>query len=196
MLFWKKSGSVSWIVVFLGNPGVKYARTRHNAGFIAAGRLEKDAGIRINRLKFKALTAVGDFGGCKVLFMKPQTYMNLSGDAVLQAMRFYKVPLERIIVISDDTALPIGKIRIRRSGSAGGQKGLADVIKKCGGESFPRIRIGVGGPPHADYDMADWVLSAFTDKEAAEINDAARKALDAAELIVSSGIDKAMNAFN
>ena len=196
MLFWKKAGPVSSIIVFLGNPGLKYARTRHNAGFMAADRLSESAGIRLDRLKYKALTAVGDFGGGKVLFMKPQTYMNLSGDAVLQAMKFYRVPLERVIVISDDTALPIGKIRIRRSGSAGGQKGLADIIKKCGGEGFPRIRIGVGEPPHPDYDMADWVLSAFTDKEAAEILKAAQNALDAAELIISTGVDKAMNTYN
>ncbi len=196
MFFGRKAGPVSWIVVFLGNPGAKYARTRHNAGFMTAELLEKDAGIRIDRLKFKALTATADFGGSKVFFMKPQTYMNLSGDAVSQAMCFHKVPLDHVIVLSDDVALPVGKLRIRRSGSAGGQKGLLDIIKKCGGEGFPRIRIGVGAPPHPDYDMADWVLSVFADKEADEIRKAGEKALKAAEAIVRDSVDKAMSLYN
>ena len=196
MLFWKKTGPVSWIIVFLGNPGSKYTRTRHNAGFMTADLLREKAGIKIDRLKYKALTAIGDFGGSKVLFMKPQTYMNLSGDAVLQAMRFHKVPIEHVIVVSDDTALPVGKIRIRRSGSAGGHNGLADISKKCGGNSFPRIKIGVGAPPNPEYDLADWVLSSFTDKEAKEIMKAAQKALDAAEIIISDGVDNAMNTHN
>jgi PTH1 family peptidyl-tRNA hydrolase len=196
MLLWKKPGSVSWIIVFLGNPGPKYARTRHNAGFITADLLRDRAGIRIDRLKYKSLTATGELGGGKVFFMKPQTYMNLSGDAVQQAMRFHKVPLERVLVVSDDASLPVGKVRIRRSGSAGGHKGLADIITKCGGEGFPRIKLGVGEPPRADYDMADWVLSAFTDSEMAEITKAAKTALDAAERIICSGVDAAMNEYN
>ena len=196
MLFGKRTGPVSWIIVFLGNPGSKYTQTRHNAGFMTADLLREKTGIKIDRLKYKALTGVGDFGGSKVLFMKPQIYMNLSGDAVVQAMRFHKVPLERVIVVSDDTALPVGKIRIRRSGSAGGHNGLADIIKKCGGNGFPRIKIGVGAPPHPDYDLADWVLSSFTAKEAAEVLKAAEKVIDAAEVIITSGVDKAMNAHN
>jgi PTH1 family peptidyl-tRNA hydrolase len=161
MFFGRKTGPVEWIVVFLGNPGAKYTRTRHNAGFMTADLFSEKTDVKIDRLKFRALTAAAELGGCRVLLLKPQTYMNLSGDAVGQAMRFHKVPLERVLVVSDDVSLPIGKLRIRRSGSAGGHKGLADIIQKCGGEEFPRIKIGVGEPPHPDYDMADWVLSSL-----------------------------------
>lgn len=196
MFFKKTPGSVSWMIVFLGNPGANYTQTRHNVGFLTADVIEKNAGIRINRLRFKALTGSGVFAGEKVLLIKPQTFMNLSGDAVSQAMRFFRLPLTRVIVVSDDVSLPIGKIRIRRSGSAGGHNGLKDIIAKCGGEDFPRIKIGVGEPPHPAYDMADWVLSAFTDKEAQLISEAVKDAANAAETIISAGIDKAMNIYN
>jgi peptidyl-tRNA hydrolase, PTH1 family len=196
MFLRKKTGPASWIIVFLGNPGTQYNGTRHNVGFFTAGVLEKTIGVKIDRLKYKALTCTCDLGGAKVFLMKPQTYMNLSGDAVSQAMRFYKLPLERIIVISDDAALPVGKIRIRRDGSSGGQKGLKDIIEKCGGDGFPRIKIGVGAPPHSDFNMADWVLSNFSQKEAEVISEAAKNAVCAAELIISSGIEKAMNVYN
>lgn len=195
-MFFKKTGPVSWMIVFLGNPGANYTQTRHNAGFMTADILEKNAGIRINRLRFKALTGSGVFAGEKVLFIKPQTFMNLSGDAVSEAMRFFKLPLTQVIVVSDDVTLPVGKIRIRRSGSAGGHNGLKDIIAKCGGEDFPRIKIGVGEPPHLAYDMADWVLSVFTDKEAQLISEAAKVAVSAAETIIKSGIEKAMNIYN
>jgi len=195
MLFHKAAG-VGWIVVFLGNPGDKYVRTRHNAGFMAAGEMEKRAGVRINRLKFKALTAVADIGGARVLLMKPQTYMNLSGGAVQEAMKFYKVPLERVIAVSDDVSLPLGKLRIRRSGSAGGHNGLKDIIAKCGGEGFPRVKIGVGAPPNPEMDMADWVLSSFTPSEMAVMAEAARRAAEAVEVIICRGIDAAMNTYN
>lgn len=196
MFFGRKTGPVEWIVVFLGNPGAKYTRTRHNAGFMTADLFSEKTDVKIDRLKFRALTAAAELGGCRVLLLKPQTYMNLSGDAVGQAMRFHKVPLERVLVVSDDVSLPIGKLRIRRSGSAGGHKGLADIIQKCGGEEFPRIKIGVGEPPHPDYDMADWVLSSFTDKELAEIRKTGQKALGATETILRDGVDKAMNLYN
>ncbi len=196
MFLRKKQGPAAWIVVFLGNPGTKYSLTRHNVGFMTAGVLEKTAGARIDRLKYRALTCVCELGGEKVFLMKPQTYMNLSGDAVSQAMRFYKLPLDRIIVVSDDVSLPVGKVRIRRGGSAGGHNGLKDIIDKCGGDDFPRIKIGVGAPPHQDYDMADWVLSAFSGKEAEAIEDAVKSAAEAVEMIISSGVDKAMNTYN
>lgn len=196
MFLRKKIGPAAWIIVFLGNPGAKYNGTRHNVGFLTAGILEKTAGTRIDRLKFKALTCTCDLGGEKVFLMKPQTYMNLSGDAVVQAMRFYKLPRSRIIVIADDVSLPVGKIRIRRDGSAGGHNGLKDIIEKCGGDDFPRIKIGVGAPPHPDFDMADWVLSTFSSKETELITQAAKDAASAAEVIISSGIEKAMNVYN
>lgn len=196
MFFRKKTGQVSWIVVFLGNPGPKYANTRHNVGFMTADILGKALGARIDRLKFKALTAVCRIGETQVLLMKPQTYMNLSGDAAQEAMRFYKVPLERVLVVADDTALPVGKLRIRRSGSAGGHNGLKDIIAKCGGEAFPRIKIGVGAPSHPDYDLADWVLGTFAGKDSDLIGETVRLAAKAVETVITDGVDKAMSMYN
>jgi PTH1 family peptidyl-tRNA hydrolase len=196
MFLMKKTGPVSWLVVFLGNPGAKYANTRHNMGFMTADAVEKMAGVKIDRLKFRALTGTCELGGAQTLLMKPQTFMNLSGDAVIQAMHFYKVPLDHVIAVSDDAAIPVGKLRIRRSGSAGGQKGLKDIIEKCGGEDFPRVRIGVGAPPHPDYEMADWVLGTITGKDAELIAEAVKTAAKAVETIITSGVDKAMNMYN
>jgi PTH1 family peptidyl-tRNA hydrolase len=195
-MFFRKAAGVRWIVVFLGNPGDKYAETRHNAGFMAADAMEKRAGVRISRLKFKALTAVADIGGEGALLMKPQTYMNLSGGAVQEAMKFYKVPLERVIAVSDDVTLPMGKLRIRRSGSAGGHNGLKDIIAKCGGEEFPRVKIGVGAPENPEMDMADWVLSSFTQREMSVMAEVSSRAAEAVETIISRGVDVAMNAYN
>ena len=152
--------SLSRIVVFLGNPGQRFEGTRHNVGFLTGDLLSRDLNVKINRSRFRSLTAQTVIEGETVLLMKPQTYMNLSGDAVREAMRFYKVPLDHIVVVSDDVSLPVGKIRVRRGGSAGGHNGLKDIIAKCGGDGFPRVRIGVGEKPHPDYDMADWVPGA------------------------------------
>jgi len=196
MIFRRKPAPVSWIVVFLGNPGARYKNTRHNAGFMTADAVEKSAGLKINRLKFNALTGTCVFGGCQVLLMKPQAFMNLSGDPVRQAMRFYKVPLGNIIAVSDDVALPAGKLRIRRSGSAGGHNGLKDIISKCGGDSFPRIKIGVGTPPHTEYDMADWVLAKLSGGDLKIVADAAAHAAEALETIITKGIDAAMAEYN
>lgn len=194
-MFFSKGGA-EWIVAFLGNPGLKYNGTRHNAGFMAADAMEKKLGVSINKMRFKALTQTADIGGKKVLLMKPQTYMNLSGDAIVQAANFYKVPPERVIVVSDETALPIGKLRIRRGGSAGGHNGLKSVIARLGTDQFPRIRLGVGDKPHPDYDMADWVLSAFKGQDAADMELVAKKAADAVECYITEGADRAMNKFN
>ncbi|CDB43177.1 peptidyl-tRNA hydrolase [Firmicutes bacterium CAG:240] len=194
-MFFSKGGA-EWIVAFLGNPGLKYNGTRHNAGFMAADAMEKKLGVSINKMRFKALTQTADIGGKKVLLMKPQTYMNLSGDAIVQAANFYKVPPERVIVVSDETALPIGRLRIRRGGSAGGHNGLKSVIARLGTDQFPRIRLGVGDKPHPDYDMADWVLSAFKGQDAADMELVAKKAADAVECYITEGADRAMNRFN
>jgi len=194
-MFFSKGGA-EWIVAFLGNPGLKYNGTRHNAGFMAADAMEKKLGVSINKMRFKALTQTADIGGKKVLLMKPQTYMNLSGDAIAQAANFYKVPPERVIVVSDETALPIGRLRIRRGGSAGGHNGLKSVIARLGTDQFPRIRLGVGDKPHPDYDMADWVLSAFKGQDAADMELVAKKAADAVECYIAEGADRAMNRFN
>lgn len=194
-MFFSKGGA-EWIVAFLGNPGIKYNGTRHNAGFMAADAMEKKLGVSINKMRFKALTQTVDIGGKKVLLMKPQTFMNLSGDAIAQAANFYKVPPERVIVVSDETALPIGRLRIRRGGSAGGHNGLKSVIARLGTDQFPRIRLGVGDKPHPDYDMADWVLSAFKGQDAADMELVAKKAADAVECYITEGADRAMNKFN
>ena len=195
-MFFKKPGGVSWLIVFLGNPGPRYEMTRHNAGFMAADAMAKEKNVNINKARFKALTATCDIGGESVLLMKPQTFMNLSGDAVAQAAKFYKIPPEHVIVVSDEISLPIGKLRIRTKGSAGGHNGLKDIIAKLGTDAFPRIRIGVGAPPHPDYDMADWVLSSFKNQDAEDMLAAAARAAQAAQCYITQGADRAMNCFN
>lgn len=194
-MFFSKGGA-EWIAAFLGNPGLKYNGTRHNAGFMAADAMAKKYGVSINKMRFKALTQTVDIGGSKVLLMKPQTYMNLSGEAVAQAARFYKIPPERVIVVSDETALPIGRLRIRKSGSAGGHNGLKNIIAQLGTDTFPRIRMGVGAPPHPDYDMVDWVLAAFKGQDATDMEKAAERAAEAVECYVKEGAERAMNKFN
>jgi len=196
MFFRKKVEPVSWITVFLGNPGLQYENTRHNAGFITADIIAEELSVKVNRIKFNAMTATVKLGGQQILMLKPQTYMNLSGNSVKQAMRFYRVPLDKIIVISDDVSLPEGKLRVRRRGSAGGHNGLKDIIAKCGGEDFPRIRIGVGSPPHEEYDMADWVLSKLSKEERKLISETALKAAAALEMIIISGPEEAMAKYN
>lgn len=195
MLF-KRPGGISWLVVFLGNPGTKYEMTRHNAGFMAGDAMAKAQGAAINRSRFKALTGTCDIGGETVMLMKPQTFMNLSGEAVAQAVSFYKLAPDHVIVVSDEVALPIGKLRIRAKGSAGGHNGLKNIIALLGTDQFPRIRIGVGAAPHPDYDMADWVLSSFKGKDAEDILAAAARAAEAVECYITKGADRAMNLYN
>ena len=194
MLF--PSRSVSWLVVFLGNPGLRYEGTRHNAGFMTADALARKKNISINRSRFRALTATCQIGDETVMLMKPQTYMNLSGEAVGQAARFYKIPADHVLVVSDDITLPIGALRIRTKGSAGGHNGLKNIISVLGTEEFPRIRLGVGIPPHPDYDRVDWVLSVFRDQDAVDMNAAAARAADAVECFIAQGPEKAMNLYS
>jgi len=191
----KKSG-IDWIVVFLGNPGAKYAATRHNVGFMTADVCEREEGIKIARIRFRALTDKMNISGTQVLLLKPQTYMNLSGASVSEAARFYKVPPEQIIVISDDMAIPVGKLRIRAKGSAGGHNGLKSIIEKLGTDTFPRIKLGIGTPEGEQPDIINWVLGSFKNQEASEIDDATQRAWSAVKTIISDGIDKAMNKFN
>ena len=195
MLFMRPCG-ISWLVVFLGNPGTKYEMTRHNAGFLAGDAMAKAQGTAINRARFKALTGTCEIGGEGVMLMKPQTFMNLSGEAVAQAVKFYKIPPEHVIVVSDEVALPIGKLRVRTKGSAGGHNGLKNIIAMLGTDQFPRIRIGVGAAPHPDYDMADWVLSSFKGKDAEDMLAAAERAAAAVECYITKGADRAMNLYN
>ena len=195
-MFFDRSGAVSWLLVFLGNPGPRYEYTRHNAGFLAADRLIEKNDLKCNRLRFKALTELIDFGGARVLLMKPQTYMNLSGEAVQQAARFYKIPADHVLVVSDEISLPLGRLRVRTRGSAGGHNGLKSVIAQLGTDEFPRVRIGVGSPPHPDYDMADWVLAVPRNEDAVAFSEAAGRAAEAVACYVTEGPERAMNRFN
>jgi PTH1 family peptidyl-tRNA hydrolase len=191
-----KSLPVEYIVVGLGNPGKDYENTRHNAGFLAIDSIAEKRGVKIDRARFKALTAVADIGGKGVLLVKPQTFMNLSGDAVGEAARFYKIAPSNIIVISDDLNLDVGRLRVRKSGSAGGQKGLNDIIVKLGTEEIPRIRIGVGKKPHPDYDIKDWVLSNFTKEENETLVKLFDRVNTGIEKIVGGDVDAAMQICN
>ena len=195
MLF-KRPGGISWLVVFLGNPGTKYEMTRHNAGFMAGDAMAKAQGAAINRSRFKALTGTCDIGGETVMLMKPQTFMNLSGEAVAQAVSFYKLAPDHVIVVSDEVALPIGKLRIRTKGSAGGHNGIKNIIAHLGTDVFPRVKVGVGAPSHPDYDMVDWVIGSFSAQEKKIVDEALDRALDAAECIISRGMTEAQNRFN
>ncbi len=192
----ESSGSVEWLIVGLGNPGSKYTYTRHNCGWLTVDRWADKLGIKVNRVKFKSLVATADISGRKCLIMKPTTFMNASGEAVVEAMNFYKVPIEKVLVISDDVSLDCGNIRIRRKGSDGGQKGLRSIITLTGKDDFPRIKCGVGAKPHPDYDMAAWVLSTFSSNEQKLMMEAFDNAIKAAELIIGGDTDKAMNLYN
>ena len=197
MFFGKnRAAGPEWLVVGLGNPGEKYENTRHNVGFLTVDELAERARVPVQKLKYRALTNTVELGGARALLMKPVTYMNLSGEAVGQAARFYKIPPERVLVISDDVSLPLGKLRIRKRGSAGGHNGLKNIIQHLGTDQFPRVKIGVGEKPHPDYDMADWVLSRFTGEDLKTITEAVKRAADAVECVVKDGPDKAMNRFN
>ena len=190
------SGGVEWLLVCLGNPGDQYENTRHNVGFQVADEIAARKDVPIQRLKFRALTNTVELGGAKVLLMKPVTYMNLSGEAAREAAAFYKVPPERVLAVSDDVALPPGRLRIRRGGSAGGHNGLKNLIQHLGTDQFPRVRVGVGEKPQPDYDMADWVLGRFSKEDRKAIDAAIDRALDAMECLFTQGIDKAMSRYN
>ena len=195
MLFQRKA-PVSWLIVGLGNPGGEYENTRHNAGFAVADELARRGGFAIQRVKFKALTAAAQVGGQGALVMKPTTYMNLSGEAVGEAARFYKLAPDHVLVISDDVDLPLGKLRLRTGGSAGGHNGLKSVIQHLGSDQFPRLKVGVGGKPHPDYDLADWVLGKLTGEDKKLMDETVKRAADAVECLLRDGPQKAMNQFN
>lgn len=196
MFFSKRPGPVEWLVVGLGNPGPKYEWTRHNMGFLVIDELAEREKIPVQKLKYRALTNTALIGGRSVLLMKPTTYMNLSGESVGEAARFYKIPPERVLVISDDVALPQGKLRVRRSGSSGGHNGLKNIISHLGSDQFPRIKVGVGGKPHPDHDTADWVLGKFTGQDRKVMEEAISRAADAVTLFLEQGPDQAMAKFN
>ena len=197
MLFGRnKTSGVEWLLVGLGNPGDKYDNTRHNVGFAAIDQLAEELRVPVQKLKYRSLTQTVELGGAKVLLMKPITYMNLSGEAVGEAARFFKIPADHVLVLSDDVSLPVGKLRIRKGGSAGGHNGLKSIIQHLGTDQFPRVKIGVGEKPHPDYDMADWVLRKFVGEDLKTITQAIQRAGKAAECYIHDGPDQAMNRFN
>lgn len=199
-LFGKKTaaqgGAVEYIVAGLGNPGRQYENTRHNAGFIALDKLADKYNCNVSKMKYKALIGDCTIVGKRTLLMKPQTFMNLSGEAVVQAMSFYKIPPENVIVLFDDISLDVGRMRIRRKGSDGGQKGMRSIIELSGSSLFPRVKIGIGEKPNPNWQLADWVLSRFTAAEREALDKVTDNACGAVEYIIAGNIDKAMADFN
>ncbi len=185
-----------YLIAGLGNPGNRFAGTRHNVGFEAVDYLAALYRVNVTRLKHKALIGEGMIQGYKVVLIKPQTYMNLSGESIREIKNWYKIDNEHIIVIYDDVSLDIGRIRIRPKGSAGGNNGIKSIIYQLNSDVFPRIKIGIGQPVHPEYDLADFVISKFDEKEKKYIIEAVKKAADAVPIIMQAGICEAMNRFN
>lgn len=191
-----EAAPISHLVVGLGNPGEKYHLTRHNAGFLCLDYIAQSCGVRIDRLKFHAMTAQATVGGHSVLLMKPQTYMNNSGEAVREAAAFYKIPPENIVVLFDDISLDVGRLRVRRNGSDGGHNGIKSLIYHLNSDAFPRIKVGVGAKPHPGYDLAAWVLSEFNKEEKETLFDTFPVVLQGCEKIVAGRVDDAMQLCN
>lgn len=196
-MFWKKDksqGGVDYVIAGLGNPGKEYEKTRHNMGFLTVDILEEKTGISVSKLKFKALYGIGNYRGNKVMLVKPQTYMNLSGNAIGEIMRYYKVPEENLIVIYDDIDLELGVLRIRKKGSAGTHNGMKSIVSQLGTDQFPRIRVGIGDRRKGD--LKDYVIGGMSRQEEEELKPILEKCADAALCITEKGIDTAMNRFN
>lgn len=191
-----KSVKPQYIIAGLGNPGLTYENTRHNAGFMTIDKLLENTPHSGFKMKFKSKCATATIGGKSCLILKPETFMNNSGEAIEAAINFYKIPIENVIVAFDDISLDVGKLRIRRKGSHGGHNGIKSIVELCGSENFPRVKIGVGKKPRPDYDLAKWVLSKFSKAEQENLNSALKAAADSIALIVSGKIDEAMNKFN
>lgn len=196
MFGFSKKGVYEFLVVGLGNPGSKYANTRHNIGFMVIDTITANLSCSKAKLKHKSEIFEGNVKGAKVLFIKPQTFMNNSGEAVREIANFYKIAPQNIIVISDDVSLDVGVLRIRRKGSHGGHNGLKSIINLVGSEDIPRIKVGVGKKPHPDYDLADFVLGRFSKEDTPKMQEAIKKCSDAIECIITDGVDKAMNMYN
>ena len=196
MIFEKSGGAVDWLIVGLGNPGQKYANTRHNMGFLTVDLLAEQLNVKLNKVKFKSAYNIVRFGGQKCLVMKPQTYMNLSGEAVHEAAQFYKIPADHVLVIYDDVSLPVGKLRVRPTGSAGGHNGIKNIIAHLGTQEFPRIKIGTGAPSGGGAEMIDWVIGVPSQAERKILVESFENAVKAAEDIIENGCQKAMNDYN
>ncbi|MCI9001471.1 MAG: aminoacyl-tRNA hydrolase [Oscillibacter sp.] len=195
MQFENRGSAVEWLIVGLGNPGKQYEHTRHNMGFLTVDLLAEEKAVKLNKVKFKAAYNLMEFAGARCLVMKPQTYMNLSGEAVREAAQFYKIPPERVLVIYDDVSLPVGKLRVRPSGSAGGHNGIKNIIAHLGTQDFPRVKIGTGAPGEGG-DMIGWVIGVPSQKEREQLLDAFHRAIEAAACVIEHGCQRAMNDFN
>ena len=196
MIFEKSGGAVDWLIVGLGNPGQKYEHTPHNMGFLTVDLLAEQLNVKLNKVKFKSAYNIVRFGGQKCLVMKPQTYMNLSGEAVHEAAQFYKIPADHVLVIYDDVSLPVGKLRVRPTGSAGGHNGIKNIIAHLGTQEFPRIKIGTGAPSGGGAEMIDWVIGVPSQAERKILVESFETAIKAAEDIIENGCQKAMNDYN
>lgn len=196
MFFKKKGSAYDWLIVGLGNPGLQYEKTRHNAGFMAIDTLSQKYDAKFNKNKYDALIGECKIGENRVMLVKPQTFMNLSGKAVTAICSFYKIPYNRVVVMFDDISLDVGKIRVRRKGSDGGHNGIKDIIGLCGTDDIPRIKIGVGKKPNPQYDLKDWVLAKFRDEDSENLKNALATTVKAAEEIIKRSIDSAMNKYN
>lgn len=185
-----------WLIVGLGNPGGKYAKTRHNCGFRAIDALAESLNCKIDKGKFQGLYGQCNYNGCKLYLLKPQTFMNLSGQSVLQLSSYFHIPPQRIIVIFDDISLEPGRLRVRANGSAGGHNGIKSIITELGSQDFPRVKVGVGAKPNPDYDLADWVLSTFSASEEKALEPALERAGQAALCIIDHGVPESTNRFN
>ena len=192
----KFSSNIDFCIIGLGNPGREYENTRHNAGFITLDYIAEKLDVSISKLKFKSLYTIADYKGKKIMLIKPQTFMNLSGQAVVEALQFYKLDISNAVVICDDVNFDIGKLRIRRKGSDGGQNGVKNIIYLSNRDDFARIKLGVGKKPSPDYNLADWVLSKFRAEEMQSLESAVKSAAEAALMIADGEIDKAMNRYN
>lgn len=190
------NGKIEYVIAGLGNPGMEYEGTRHNAGFAVLDTLAEQLGEKIDRLRFKGKTAEVTINGKRCLLLKPTTYMNNSGEAIVQALEFYKIDAANLIVVCDDISLDCGKLRIRRKGSHGGHNGLRSICDLTGRDDFPRIKMGVGKKPHPDYDLAKWVLGKFGKEDAAKMKESAENACECIKLMVQGDTDQAMNKYN
>lgn len=195
-MFFEKKDADIWLIAGLGNPGLQYEKTRHNAGFMAADKIAEKYGVQFTKRKFDSIYGEFTLGKTKVLLLKPQTYMNNSGSAISAAAKFYKIPTDRIIIMFDDISLDVGKLRMRRKGSHGGHNGIKDIIELMGTDEIMRIKIGVGERTNRDYDLKDWVLGKIPAEVLPDFEKALDRAADAAAEIIQNGIDSAMNKYN
>ena len=189
-------GKIEYVITGLGNPGLEYENTRHNAGFMVLDELASQLDEKIDRLKFKGKTAEVTIEGKRCLLLKPTTFMNNSGEAIVQALEFYKIDVTNLIVVCDDISLDCGKLRIRRKGSHGGHNGLRSICELTGRDDYPRIKMGVGKKPHPDYDLAKWVLGKFGKEDSEKMNESVKNACECIKLMVQGKTDEAMNKYN